>query len=60
LSSIQPLLIWDKKDKVFPVHAIKAYKGIGGMVPHILSLGIRWGWVGNITSWLLYCQKGTL
>jgi hypothetical protein len=30
------------KGKAFPLHAIKAYRGIRGIAPLILNLGTRW------------------
>jgi len=30
------------EQEVVPVHSIKACRGIGGIAPLILSLGIRW------------------
>jgi len=37
------LLINNNDDNVFPVHAMKAYRGSIGMAPLILNLGTRWG-----------------
>jgi hypothetical protein len=35
------------KVNVFPVHALKAYRGSGGVIPFILNLGaVRGGAVG--------------
>lgn len=42
------------EQEVVPVHAIKEYRGSGGITPLILSLWIRWRWVGSLTPRPLY------
>jgi hypothetical protein len=37
-------------------HAIKAYYGSGGIVPHILDLGIRWRSVASFMTRPLYSR----
>jgi hypothetical protein len=37
----------NKKDKVFPVHAMKTYRGRRGTAPLVLNIGTRWRWVVN-------------
>jgi hypothetical protein len=32
----------DKKDEVFPVHLMKAYRGSRGLDPFILNFATRW------------------
>jgi hypothetical protein len=39
---------WDKKEKVAPVHYIKAYRGRRGRGPLILNLGASRIWAGNM------------
>ena len=36
---------------------MKAYRGSGGMAPHILNLGARWTWVVSLTHRLLYTRE---
>jgi hypothetical protein len=38
------LELW-QKGKVFPVHAMKAYRRNAGRAPLILNLGTRWRWL---------------
>jgi hypothetical protein len=40
-----------------PVHAMKAYQTISGIVPFILNLHTRWRCLVNFTPWQLYCQE---
>jgi hypothetical protein len=46
------------KKYVFPVHAMKTYRGSRGVTPVILSLGTRWRRVVNFTPLLLYLREG--
>jgi len=48
------------KDKDVSVRAIRVYVWSKGIAPSILSLGVRWRYVVNITSWLLYHRETTL
>jgi hypothetical protein len=47
-------------EKIFSVHAMKAYSGSRGIAPLILNLSTRWRWVVNFTPQLLYPQKISL
>jgi hypothetical protein len=38
-------------------HAMQAYQGSGGIVPHILDLGTRWRSVVSFMPWPLYLQR---
>ena len=48
-----------KKTTVFPLYTTKTCRGSRGITPLVLNHEIRWRWVVNITSWPLYCRKGT-
>lgn len=48
-----------KEGKVVAVHVMKAYRGKGGIPPHILNLDTRWKLVVNFTSGWLYLLEGT-
>jgi hypothetical protein len=46
-----------RQGKVVPKHhAVKTYRGSGGIAPRILILGIRWSWAVSFTSRSLYLQ----
>jgi hypothetical protein len=47
------------KGKVFPVHAMRVYRGSRGIAPTILNLGTRWRWVVNFTPRPLYSWERT-
>jgi hypothetical protein len=48
------------KNKVFFVHAMKAYRGRTGIDPPILNLGTRWRWVVNVTTHPRHIRYKTL
>jgi len=39
-----------KMDKIFPVHAVKAQRRNGDIVPLILNFDSRWTWVDNLQA----------
>jgi hypothetical protein len=38
---VDPWVKGKKKDKIFPVYAMRAYRGIRGIAPLVLNLGIK-------------------
>jgi hypothetical protein len=49
-----------QKCKFVPVHAVKAYREIGGIAPPVLNLDTWWTWVVSLTSRPLYPWEGTM
>jgi hypothetical protein len=49
----------DKKVTFFPLHALKAYRGSGVVVPLILNLGTSWGRVVIVMPSPFYPREGT-
>ena len=47
------------KNKVVPVHDVKAYRGSRGIAPLIIDLRTRWRWLVNFKAWLLYQRERT-
>ena len=46
--------------KFTPEQAMKSHAGSRGITLLFLFLSAKWGWVVNITPWLLYSQEGNL
>jgi hypothetical protein len=47
------------KGKIFHVYAVKSYRRDRGIVRLILSLGVKWGWVVDLTLCPLYPWERT-
>jgi len=50
----------NRKGKVAPVHALKTFRGSGGVGPLVLNLCTRWSRVGYITHRLFYVRERIL
>lgn len=46
------------KDKVYPVHPMKAYMGNRGLIPLIFNPSAKWPWLVNSTSYRFIPMKG--
>ena len=46
-----------KKSDMSPVHAMKVYRGIKGIVPLISTTGARWEWLTSCLDWFTPGKK---